>query len=500
MQVFRRRFRALPLRAAIASILALLLLCPSSARAAFSTPVSCDAVSQDIRVVLKDLAARAGVNIVIDDNVQRRVTIQLKDVPFDEAARAIVGCSGFEIFRDGEVLMVKLPSLRPSSSDATCVSVVIEAGSVPVERMCELIGALGPNLAATPFPELKAVVVSGPYAEATSAKNALSAWIGRASQEQSELVAEPVRIWHLDAQEIVSSFSGQFSGIRMTVIRSTNSVVVFGKQQEVSRAIKSIRAADLPPRVIGIQVEVVEILEDDLSRLGVGWKGPLGEPGLSISWRETDPTSIIKPGDAPVDQLNIRPWIRASLNLVTDINLLVERGKARVLARPSVTTLENKQARITAGDRYVLVLTQGQGSSVYQQIQYVETGVRLDITPRVDMDGKITAVIFPQVSGITGFTKEGYPRVSTREAQTTVRLRDGETAVIGGLIENRETERSYGLPILGDIPIIGKLFSTKKEAVQSTELVILVTLTALDYSDSAYGHIDEGPTTNWRDE
>ncbi len=137
---------------------------------------------------------------------------------------------------------------------------------------------------------------------------------------------------------------------------------------------------------------------------------------------------------------------------------------------------------------------------MYQQIQYVETGVRLDITPRVDMDGKITAAIFPQVSGITGFTKEGYPRVSTREAQTTVRLRDGETAVIGGLIENRATERSYGLPILGDIPVIGRLFSTKKEAVQSTELVILVTLTALDYSDSAYGHIDEEPTTNRGDE
>jgi len=74
----------------------------------------------------------------------------------------------------------------------------------------------------------------------------------------------------------------------MTAIRSTNSVVVFGKQEEVSKAVAAIRAVDLPPRVIGIQVEVIEVLEDDLSRLGVGWKGPLGEPGLSIGLKELD--------------------------------------------------------------------------------------------------------------------------------------------------------------------------------------------------------------------
>ena len=143
--------------------------------------------------------------------------------------RAIVSCAGFEVSQEGEVLSVKLPSLRPSPSDAA-------VGSVPVERACELVGALGPNLTATPFPDLKAVVISGPYAE----------------------------------------------------------VVAFGKQEEVSKAVKAIRAADLPPRVIGIQVEVIEVLEDDLWRLGVGWKGPLGEPGLSIGLKELDPTSFLR--------------------------------------------------------------------------------------------------------------------------------------------------------------------------------------------------------------
>lgn len=500
MHGFRHRIRVLLIRAVAASILASLLLHSSPMYASLFTPVSCDAVSQDIRVILKDLASQSCVNIVIDDNVQRRVTIQLAGVPFDEAVRAIVSCAGFEVSQEGEVLSVKLPSLRPSPSDAAGVSLVLDVGSVPVERACELVGALGPNLTATPFPDLKAVVTSGPYAEATSAKNALSTWIGRFPQEQPELVAEPVRIWHLDAQEVMSSFSGQLAGLRMTAIRSTNSVVVFGKQEEVSKAVAAIRAVDLPPRVIGIQVEVIEVLEDDLSRLGVGWKGPLGEPGLSIGLKEIDPTSFLKPGEVPVDQLKIRPWIRASISFVADINMLVERGKARVLARPSVTTLENKQARITAGDRYVLVLTYGQGSSAYQQIQYIDTGVRLDITPRVDLDGRITAAIFPQVSGITGFTKEGYPRVSTREAQTTVRLRDGETAVIGGLIESRETERSHGLPILGDIPVIGKLFSTSKEVTQSTELVILVTLKVLDGSDGEGAHYRGESAMTWRDE
>lgn len=147
-----------------------------------------------------------------------------------------MSCAGFEVSQEGEVLSVKLPSLRPSPSDAAGVSLVLDVGSVPVERACELVGALGPNLTATPFPDLKAVVISGPYAE----------------------------------------------------------VVAFGKQEEVSKAVTAIRAADLPPRVIGIQVEVIEVLEDDLWRLGVGWKGPLGEPGLSIGLKETDPTSFLR--------------------------------------------------------------------------------------------------------------------------------------------------------------------------------------------------------------
>jgi len=127
------------------------------------------------------------------------------------------------------------------------------------------------------------------------------------------------------------------------------------------------------------------------------------------------------------------------------------------------------------GDRYILVLTQGQGQST-QQIQYIDAGVRLEIIPKVNSQGEITAQIYPQVSAITGFTKEGYPRISAREAQTTVRVKDGETIAIGGLMESREIRRTYGLPVLSEIPILGKLFSSAKDSTETTELVILVTL------------------------
>jgi type II secretory pathway component GspD/PulD (secretin) len=113
--------------------------------------------------------------------------------------------------------------------------------------------------------------------------------------------------------------------------------------------------------------------------------------------------------------------------------------------------------------------------------------VRLEITPRVDSQGEITATIYPQVSAITGFTKEGYPRISTREAQTTVRVKNGETIAIGGLIESREIQRTYGLPVLSEIPIIGKLFSTTKDSSETTELVILVTFKIMSSEDSRRG-------------
>jgi type II secretory pathway component GspD/PulD (secretin) len=327
-------------------------------------------MSQDIRAVLRDLAAQAGVNIAIEDSIQNRITIRLNEVPFEDALRILSSSAGFKVKEDTGVFLVHslasdasypAQGVWPGAPHEAPSSFVLETGSIGPESLCNVIRTLGTSLVPTPFPDLGIVVVTGAYSEVNSARAALTPWLSAISQSTDGQAMEVVRVDHLDPQEALSSFFVQFPGVRITPIRDSSFVVVSGKPADVERTVAAIESIDIPPRVVGIEVEVVEVVQDDLSRLGVGWKGPLGEPGLTVSWEEAEPRSTPGSGGGSLGQIELRPWIRSSLSLIMDINLLIERGKAKVLARPSVATLENKQATIMTGDRYILVLNQGQG-------------------------------------------------------------------------------------------------------------------------------------------
>lgn len=479
----------------IALFVAVVVVVPTAlAFANENTPVSCNAVSQDVRTVIKDLASQAGVNVLIDDSIQKRVTLFLSNVPFSDALTILATSTGFTIRQESGVFII-LPlsnistvtqttqAMRSSTSPEPLASIILESGSLSPEIICGIVATLGADLVSTPFPELGIVVVTGPYSVVNSARTALAPWLSKLSADAGEDgVVLTVRLDHLDIQNSVSSVALQFPGVKISQVRGTRFVLLSGQEEDARKAAQSLEALDDPPKVVKIEVEIIEVLEEDLSNLGIWWKGPLGEPGLRLVWTEASPQST--PGGTigvgGTSQIDLRPWIRSSLNLVTELNLLVESSKARIVARPSLTTVEDKPARIMTGDRYTIVLTEGQGSSTWQRIQYIDAGVRLEITPRVEESGEIVATIYPQISAITGMTKEGYPKISTREAQTTVRVKDGETIAIGGLIETQEVSTQYGFPILGDIPVIGRLFSTTKESSRATELIILVTLSVVD--------------------
>ena len=113
-------------------------------------------------------------------------------------------------------------------------------------------------------------------------------------------------------------------------------------------------------------------------------------------------------------------------------------------------------------------------NGVSQQVQYVNVGVTLQIAPRISPDGFVTSQIYGVVSSVTGFS-QGYPTISQREAETSASVRDGETFVIGGLTQDNEIKSEFKIPILGDIPLLGELFSLEKSTRSKTELYIVIT-------------------------
>jgi len=178
------------------------------------------------------------------------------------------------------------------------------------------------------------------------------------------------------------------------------------------------------------------------------------------------------------DLLNIFIF-RPDVNLGVTIRALEQRNVLEILAEPNVLALDGSEASFLAGGEFPFPIVQG-GNFTAVTIVFKEFGVRLRFTPQIQEDGKILLKVMPEVSSLdfsNALVVSGFliPALSTRRAETEVLLRDGQTFAIAGLIDNRLTEIASKIPLLGDIPVIGKLFRSRAQNRNTTELMVMVT-------------------------
>ncbi|MBV9409155.1 MAG: type II and III secretion system protein, partial [Candidatus Eremiobacteraeota bacterium] len=171
-----------------------------------------------------------------------------------------------------------------------------------------------------------------------------------------------------------------------------------------------------------------------------------------------------------------QPLTRTPLSFGITLNLLVQSGKGRVLADPRITTISGRTATIRAGDNIAILTTTGGGTGTVAttQLQTFQTGVTLDITPVVNAGNFITVALHPTVNSLAGISN-GIPQIATRDTQTTVAMYEDETLVIGGLIQDTTTRTTTKIPLLGDLPLIGRAFRNEELDGQRNELIITVT-------------------------
>src|SRR5262249_40928607 len=164
------------------------------------------------------------------------------------------------------------------------------------------------------------------------------------------------------------------------------------------------------------------------------------------------------------------------------LNALGQDGRSQVLATPQIMVLDNQKAQIKVGDR-ISVQTQTQtgvstGTGVLNSFQYLETGILLAVTPRINSGGQVTLEISQEVSvpdakSISATNPN--PTVNSRSAQTSVVVGSGESIVLGGLIREDNVRGSSGIPLLSKIPILGAAFGSQSLTRKRTELVLLIT-------------------------
>lgn len=269
------------------------------------------------------------------------------------------------------------------------------------------------------------------------------------------------RLKYLKADKVGPELSSVIESNKVVVDAERNIIIVTGTYVEYQRVKELLDQMDTPPRQVMFDVEVVEVDLTNQSNLGIDWGSSLALPGGQL----TDPTSAFR----------IQLDAAHTANVTGTLHYLIEHQKGRLLASPRIATLDGVTAHVLIGDKLAVESTQLVSGTSVISVQYVDVGIKLEVTPFINDDGIITTHILPEVSNETTTTAAGNPNIRTRQADTTLRIKSGDTIILGGLIQRQETSDTYKIPLLGNLPVVGKLFSYTNKEETNTELVILIT-------------------------
>jgi general secretion pathway protein D len=273
---------------------------------------------------------------------------------------------------------------------------------------------------------------------------------------------------------------------------TNNAIVVRANQVDYAKIKKSILALDIVPRGVLIEVMIAEVRLTDELQYGVEWL--LKRKGMDIGGREGRYTTMLDTGtQATVDtDLTLTTdaaarglsffWGSVDGDISALINLLGSETDVTILSNPTLLATDNKEASITVGGREPIVTQQatdltGDTSTIVNSVQYEETGIILSVIPHINAGGLVRMEVEQTIRDAVANTISGIdsPRFTERKINTTMIAQNGNTVVIGGIIQTTNDKSNTGVPYLNKIPILSPLFSSKSNTTDRTELIIAIT-------------------------
>ena len=293
---------------------------------------------------------------------------------------------------------------------------------------------------------------------------------------------------------------------KVMIDESENTISFYGTLKQYEQIKNFLQEQDKPQKQVSLEAKVTAIQKDAAKDLGVSWEWSKlpQSPEHEITYDTVKHTVINEDGSKeeitdylPVDEVtrkwnddeNIPGVIRFGKGVdgypyefyyAAKIDALISDGKANILARPNITTIQGKEAVINIGSEVPVPTVSTTNSTTTTSIKYREAGIILKCTPRVNEDGIITVKVHTEVSSPMYVEDMKAYRFQKRSADTIVRLKDGQTMVIGGLIGSDEAKQMSKIPFLGDIPILGNLFKHIQKSKSDTEVMIFLTAHEVD--------------------
>ncbi|MBF0386518.1 MAG: type II secretion system protein GspD [Candidatus Omnitrophica bacterium] len=445
--------------------------------------IALDVRDMNIVDVIKFLAMKGDFNVIVSPAVDGRTTVLLDNVGIKDALDIVVVSNRLAYSIQNDIIQVMtsveyeamfgkqfgdktvvetlhLQYAKPSYVLATLDNIKSNVGKIVID---EDTGSL--VLIDTPesIAKMKKVVLE--------IEQPLETMVYSLQYAKADVVADKLRM-RIDAKSVGSITADERSN--QLVVR-----VFPGRKDEIE---KIVRHLDEPTKEVLIEARILQVILKPQYDMGIDWSLLLKNKSIH------DMTvGFGSPAAANLDGTfgKVQVGTVNAGNFLAQIKAMNEVSDTKILSNPKILAINNEEARIHIGDTvpYIISTTVGTANPVISEdVRFVDVGLKLSVTPTINDDGMVTLRLKPEISSVVLSVKStnsanegGIPQVNKTEIETTVLVEDGTTIVLAGLRKDDKKHTKTGIPILGEMPLLGKLFSNQADETTSTEIVIFIT-------------------------
>lgn len=429
-----------------------------------------EAVQADAATLLTSLAHEAGINLVMTGNVSSKVTLKVQHAPVEQAIDLLAHAAGLTWHHDKETYIVgsekEIEALYPTPKQ--------EAATPPAPR--EEVYTCRHIVASELVKTLEKVFDKEPVHFGLGA----SGYTPRLDDAATVAVTG------------VQSASTHTNSTAGDTAIGARDIVLSGEASVVERALALAHKLDRRRAQVRINVRITDINSAAMRQLGVQWNwssykarevpnvttGSTGSTGTTGSGTSGSTGSSLS--STLVNGISFGTIAHDATSIEATLSALETSDRAKLLASPSLSLLDGEHGFILIGDRLVFPVLTGytQAQTPIFSKEEERVGIYLQVAVQTTENGEITLTIYPQVSEVTSYLQingASYPQISTREQETTVRVKDGEKIVVGGLIRDEDIRNLQRVPILSSIPFFGELFTYRNKTHNRSEVIIMIT-------------------------
>lgn len=505
----------------------------SGARAAVATvgaarSVTINFVNTDLVDVLKALATQTGSNIVAGPEVAGKpVSVSMKDVDLKTALDMVTQLNGMAYHMTKDTYVVATPARLKEMYPTSATTAVYTLTSMKPEDAVSMVTRVRPGVVAQKTGSAS-VTLMGDADDVTAAKSLLAQMEGASSETLGERTTAVYNLKYLNPNEAMRALAGITPDVMITVapgrrlpgsgkvgsgangttettettqnqaqtpqeivtpggeIKPTQvklnpgeepmAILLTGYPAAIKRATDLLDKIDVAPRQVEIIARVVDLNQADGTKLGLSYS--FGD----LSLREGDSANSPVTNVPRPKPLSFGQFFRVPFDVGIQLDAMATKGDTNILANPRIAAVDNRPARIFIGDTITYVVSSSVAPTTGQPTVVTEkahVGITLLVTPRISGDGSVMLEVHPNVSTITGYLSApggtSIPQISERSVDTTIRVKDGETVAIGGLIRDEDIKSMSKVPFLGDIPFLGQLFRHRNNTHTRSDVTVFIT-------------------------